>query len=392
MDCRPLRRGFETAQEARRPDLRVLCRLRHAISLDLALGEPLGRTQKEAEQALAFVRDARFGIVADIITANLALIRRLRGLTPSFTSFDDREFSEGQFEGRLGQDSRLAWAACFYWIRKLQACVFAGEYETALDAAARAEALLWTASVLLPGGRIPLLRGARLCGTVRHGAGRRAGSAPGGAARPWRHAGVLGEELSRELREPRRPRRRRDRPPRGPRSRGDAPLRGRPSAQPGTTASSTTRRWPTSGRAASISTTASRPLASPICATRAPATPAGAPTARCASSTSSIRNWPPASLRRRGDARLGRRPAGCGDPDQGLPGGVGRNRSAPPDRDADDHHPAERGRRSRPAAAAPRRDLRDRGGGPRRRRRRRGAAAPRGHDRPRTAPRPSSTS
>jgi PAS domain S-box-containing protein len=145
-----VRRGFETARRC--GDLAYASYASFTeVLLNLALGEPLDRTQQEAEQALAFVRDARFGMVADAITANLALIRRLRGLTPSFTSFDDREFSEGQFEGRLGQDSRLAWAACVYWIRKLQACVLAGEHETALDAAARAEALLWTASLYMYG-------------------------------------------------------------------------------------------------------------------------------------------------------------------------------------------------------------------------------------------------
>jgi hypothetical protein len=33
-----------------------------------------------------------------------------------------------------------------YWIRKLQARFFAGEYATAMDAASKAQGLLWTSS------------------------------------------------------------------------------------------------------------------------------------------------------------------------------------------------------------------------------------------------------
>jgi PAS domain S-box-containing protein len=116
------------------------------ITMHLALGDPLGRTQEEAEDLLAFVRDARFGTVDYIMATQVALIRRLRGLTPSFASFDSEAFSERQIEQRFAEDHRLAWAACFYWIRKLQACVFAAECESALDAADRAEALLWTSA------------------------------------------------------------------------------------------------------------------------------------------------------------------------------------------------------------------------------------------------------
>ena len=37
--------------------------------------------QREAEHGLDFARKARFGLVVDIITAQLGLIRTLRGLT-----------------------------------------------------------------------------------------------------------------------------------------------------------------------------------------------------------------------------------------------------------------------------------------------------------------------
>ena len=42
----------------------------------------------------------------------------------------------------------LALPECWYWIRKLQARFFAGEYESAVDASSRAQRLLWTSPSL----------------------------------------------------------------------------------------------------------------------------------------------------------------------------------------------------------------------------------------------------
>ena len=45
----------------------------------LAAGDPLAEVQREAEHGLEFAQKARFGLVIDIITAQLGLIRTLRG-------------------------------------------------------------------------------------------------------------------------------------------------------------------------------------------------------------------------------------------------------------------------------------------------------------------------
>lgn len=110
----------------------------------LACGEPLADVQREAECGLDFARRARFGLVCDIIAAQLALIRCLRGLTPSFGTFDDEHFEEDRFERHLRADSVLALPECWYWIRKLQARMLAGDYPRALEAAGHAGRLLWT--------------------------------------------------------------------------------------------------------------------------------------------------------------------------------------------------------------------------------------------------------
>jgi tetratricopeptide (TPR) repeat protein len=68
----------------------------------------------------------------------------LRGLRPVFTSFDGAEFDEGSFEQRLESKPQLAFATSWYWIRKLQACVYAGDFASAVSAASKAASVLWT--------------------------------------------------------------------------------------------------------------------------------------------------------------------------------------------------------------------------------------------------------
>src|SRR6185295_18454753 len=77
-------------------------------------------------------------------SAQLALIRTLRGLTPKFGSFDDDGFDESRFERHCASLPALALPECWYWIRKLQARFFAGDYASAIEASLNAERLLWT--------------------------------------------------------------------------------------------------------------------------------------------------------------------------------------------------------------------------------------------------------
>ncbi|HEY6846281.1 MAG TPA: GAF domain-containing protein, partial [Terracidiphilus sp.] len=115
----------------------------------LFAGEPLAEVQSEAENGLAFAVKAQFGLVVDIITTQLALIRTLRGLTPKFGCFDDGQLDELRIEVHLSSNPALAIATCWYWIRKLQARYIAGDYATALDAASKAQPLLWTSGSFL---------------------------------------------------------------------------------------------------------------------------------------------------------------------------------------------------------------------------------------------------
>jgi PAS domain S-box-containing protein len=142
--CRDLiRRAFEAANKV--GDLTLAAYSGDNLNTNLlAAGDPLVDVQRQAEHALEFAQKARFSRVSDVITAQLGLIRTLRGLTSRFGSFDEGEFEECQFERHLASHPALALPECWYWIRKLQARFFAGDYASAVDASLKAQRLLWT--------------------------------------------------------------------------------------------------------------------------------------------------------------------------------------------------------------------------------------------------------
>ncbi|HKR39920.1 MAG TPA: AAA family ATPase [Paraburkholderia sp.] len=112
-------------------------------------GDPLADVQREAEASLMFAQRTRFGFAIDVSASQLALVRTLRGLTPTFGSFDEEQFDEKQIERHFLDNPDLVIAHCWYWIRKLQARFFCGDYTGAVDAASRAQGFLWTSASYL---------------------------------------------------------------------------------------------------------------------------------------------------------------------------------------------------------------------------------------------------
>jgi PAS domain S-box-containing protein len=115
----------------------------------LLAGDPLIDAQEQAENGLAFARKVGFGTIEGWILGQLGLIRTLRGLTTRFGSFDDATFLESDLERNLAGNPALALPECWYYIRKLQARFFAGEYADALQAASRAQPMVWGTTLTL---------------------------------------------------------------------------------------------------------------------------------------------------------------------------------------------------------------------------------------------------
>ncbi|MDM0022316.1 trifunctional serine/threonine-protein kinase/ATP-binding protein/sensor histidine kinase [Variovorax saccharolyticus] len=139
-----IRRAFDTAY--RMGDLTFAAYSWHALITNcLATGEALAEVHSDADNGIAFARSAGFGMAVDLCSAQLALIRTLRGLTPEFGCFNDEEFNEREAEHHLISNPALSLAEFFYRTRKLQARYLAGHHEAAVHASLRAQELLWTA-------------------------------------------------------------------------------------------------------------------------------------------------------------------------------------------------------------------------------------------------------
>ena len=142
-----IRRAFEAATKA--GDLTVAVYTFDNLNTNLlAAGDPLAEAQRQAEHGLDFARRARFGHLIDIIKTQLGVMRTLRGLTHKFGAFDDGDISESSLEQHFAFSPAEKQPECWYWIRKLQARFLAGDYASALDAAARARELLWTSAAM----------------------------------------------------------------------------------------------------------------------------------------------------------------------------------------------------------------------------------------------------
>ncbi len=136
-----LRRAFDAANQSGDLTYAGYCCNNLNANL-LAAGDPLIEVQREAEHGLAFAQKMQFGFVIDTIVTQLGFIRMLRGLTAEFGSFNDEQFDELQVEHRFASNPGLAWAEGCYWVRKLQARFFAGDYGCAIGAAERADRLV----------------------------------------------------------------------------------------------------------------------------------------------------------------------------------------------------------------------------------------------------------
>jgi PAS domain S-box-containing protein len=118
------------------------------ITICLAVGDPLSEVQTECENGLAFAKRVRFGLVIHLCGSQLGLIRTLRGVTPTLGCLDHDEYREPEVERHLAGNPNLVFAEFYYWTRKVQARVFAGDYAAAAEAAFNGKRLYWTSAAM----------------------------------------------------------------------------------------------------------------------------------------------------------------------------------------------------------------------------------------------------
>jgi predicted ATPase/GAF domain-containing protein len=114
----------------------------------LAVGDHLADVERVARRHLELALKAGYGLSIETCAAQVAFVRTLRGMTPTFGCLDDEQFDEAAAEHRFAGNLNLQHAECWYWIRKLQARFLAGDYAAAITSSSRAERLLWTAQVV----------------------------------------------------------------------------------------------------------------------------------------------------------------------------------------------------------------------------------------------------
>jgi PAS domain S-box-containing protein len=140
-------KAFERATKGGDPTFAVYC-CDNLNTNYLAAGDPLVDAEHQVDVGLVLAERARYGHIVDIMKTQLGLIRSLRGRTDRFGFFDDEQVAESDLEERYALDPSTKQPECWYWIRKLQARFFAGEYSAAMDAARKAKDLLWTSAAM----------------------------------------------------------------------------------------------------------------------------------------------------------------------------------------------------------------------------------------------------
>ncbi|MCY1061504.1 AAA family ATPase [Nannocystis sp. SCPEA4] len=125
-------------------DITFACYCCNHFTADMfILGEPLDQVDHEAERRLEFTRNVNFPGSAQAIVGIQRQVRNLQGRTQHFSSFSDDSFDDDAYQRHMDESS---WTVvrCWYYILKLQARFFAGDYAGALAAGEKAAPILWS--------------------------------------------------------------------------------------------------------------------------------------------------------------------------------------------------------------------------------------------------------
>ncbi|WP_224246035.1 trifunctional serine/threonine-protein kinase/ATP-binding protein/sensor histidine kinase [Hyalangium gracile] len=132
-----------------RGDFRNACYCCDNIIINrLLMGHELSDVYQESVARLEFVRKANYEDVGTFLTIFQRHVQQLRGHSAAPGSLDGDGFNEQEFEARVASRG-LHFMACIYFITKMKARYFGGQFEEARQAADAADKLLGTISGLI---------------------------------------------------------------------------------------------------------------------------------------------------------------------------------------------------------------------------------------------------
>lgn len=112
----------------------------------LLSGSWLADVETLAVDGHTYAQSARFGLAEVILEVQTRLVRALGGRSSDMRLLGETAEDEAALLSRIQDQAGFELAVCWFWVRKLQACVIAGDLAAARDAADKAEPLLWASA------------------------------------------------------------------------------------------------------------------------------------------------------------------------------------------------------------------------------------------------------
>lgn len=115
----------------------------------LLSGRWLADVEGLAVEGHTYAQSARFGLAEVILEVQTRLVRSLGGRSSDMRLLGEDAEEEVALLTRIQDQAGFELAVCWFWVRKLQACVVAGDLAAAREAADQAEPLLWATAEFL---------------------------------------------------------------------------------------------------------------------------------------------------------------------------------------------------------------------------------------------------
>ena len=201
-----VRRAFDTANRVGDLIYAGHC-CNNMVTISLASGDPLSEVEREAVNGLEFARKLQFGIVVDLITGQLRLIRALRARPANSTHSTTQRSMRPSSSSTLKDKSKISrfHATPSYWIRKLQAARVLERTTVRRPSSSRqrAKASLLTSRPVPRVRRVSFLCRVGARRVLQHCAGAGERSTPGSpCSTNYRHLEIWATALPGEFRRP----------------------------------------------------------------------------------------------------------------------------------------------------------------------------------------------